>query len=80
MASPPTPPANTPLKMASAAPTRKVAAGGLGGAISVIVIAVVHSAFHVDIDPTVASAITIVVSFLLGYFVPPAATDTPVPA
>jgi putative flippase GtrA len=75
----PTPPP-PPVKSASAAPVRKVAAGGIGGAISVIAIALLQHFANTQIDPTLASAITIVVSFLVAYIVPPAASDTPVPA
>jgi hypothetical protein len=68
------------LKTPTAAPTQKVAAGGIGGAVSVIVIAILQHYAKLDIDPTLASAITIVVSFLVSYIVPPAARDAPVAA
>ena len=77
---PAAPPPPGPLKTATSAPTRKVAAGGLGGAVSVIVIAIIRYTLHTDIDPILASAITTVVSFGVAYFVPPGASDTPVPA
>ena len=73
----PSPPA---LKTSSPAPTQKVAAGGLGGAVSVIVIGLLQHFAHWSIDPTYASAITIVVSFIVSYFVPPSARDIPVQA
>lgn len=57
--------------------TRKVAAGGLGGAVSVIVISVLGSV-HVNVDPALASAITTVVTFLISYFVPNADSGVPV--
>jgi hypothetical protein len=66
------------LKSPSAAPTQKVAAGGIGGAVSVIVIAVLQHYANLSIDPTLASAITTVVSFAVGYIVPPSARDVPV--
>lgn len=80
--SPPPPPPPTPsasLRMPSGAPTQKVAAGGIGGAVSVIVIAALQHFAKLTIDPTLASAITIVVSFLVSYIVPPSINDTPVP-
>lgn len=64
--------------MPTAAPARKVAAGGVGGAVSVIVIAALQHYAKLDIDPTLASAITTVVSFVIGYIIPPAAGDAPV--
>ena len=54
--------------------------GGLGGAVSVIAIAILQHYVKVTIDPTLASAITIVVSFVVSYIVPPSARDAPVPA
>jgi hypothetical protein len=71
-------PAVGPLKTASAIPTQKVTAGGLGGAISVIIIAVFQHFLKWNIDPTLASAITTVVSFGVAYIVPPSARDVPV--
>lgn len=69
-----------PVKSPSARPTQKVAASGIGGAVSVIVIAALQHFGRLSIDPTLASAITTVVSFLVGYIVPPSAADTPVAA
>lgn len=74
----PPPPAATTLKMPTAAPTRKVAAGGVGGAVSVIVIACLQYFAKLNIDPTLASAITIVVSFAISYIIPPSASDVPI--
>lgn len=75
---PPSAPAAVTFRMPTAAPARKVAAGGLGGAVSVIVIACLQHFAKLNIDPTLASAITIVISFILGYFIPPGAGDGPV--
>jgi hypothetical protein len=69
-----------PVKSPTVAPTQKVAAGGLGGAVSVIVIAILQHYAKLDIDPTLASAITTIVSFLVAYIVPPSSRDTPIPA
>jgi len=55
---------------------RKVAAGGLGGALSVIIIAILGG-FHVPVDPALSSAITTVVSVLVAYYVPDAVTKGP---
>jgi hypothetical protein len=68
------------LKSSTAAPTQKVAAGGIGGAVSVIVIALLQHYANLTIDPTLASAITTVVSFLVGYIVPPSAREAPAQA
>lgn len=72
--------AGSMLRMATAKPARKVAAGGLGGAVSVIVIACLQHFAKLNIDPTLASAITIVISFVLSYLIPPGAGDEPVAA
>lgn len=58
--------------------TRKVAAGGLGGAFSVVLIELVQQVFHVAIDATLSSAITTILTFTVSYFIPNADTDTPV--
>ena len=63
------------IQSPSAAPTRKVTAGGLAGALTVILIWVLSAGFKVNIPPEVASAITVVFSFIVSYFVPPAASD-----
>jgi putative flippase GtrA len=59
----------------SAAPVRKVAAGGIAGAITVIIVWIASAAFKINIPPEVASAITIIVAFVVSYLVPPAAND-----
>jgi len=52
-------------------PTRKVGASALAGALSVILVYVIDQASSGDPLPaTVASAITVVLSFVVGYFVP----------
>ena len=51
------------------APSRKVAYGGLGGALAVIVIALIEGISEVTIDAQVASAVTVVMTFLVSYFV-----------
>ena len=46
---------------------RKVASGGVGGGIAVIVIALLNRYFDVDIDGDLASAITLVISSVFAY-------------
>ena len=46
----------------------KVAAGGLAGALSVCVVYVVGQ--YVSVPPEVASAVTVIVSGVAGYFAP----------
>lgn len=47
----------------------KVKAGGLGGAVSVVLVWVLNTLVGLDIPPEVASAFTVIVSTGLGYFV-----------
>lgn len=53
----------------TAAPTRKVAAGGIGGALSIVLIYIIQVVFTVELPAEVASAVTLIVSFLASYFV-----------
>jgi hypothetical protein len=72
----------TEARSPSAFPVRKVAAGGVAGAITVIIVWILAAAFKVTIPPEIASAITVVLSFAAGYLIPPAANDvvmTPAP-
>jgi hypothetical protein len=55
-----------PRKDDSLVPKPKVAAGGIAGAVSVIVIWAAGVA-GLDVPPEVASAVTVVVSFAAGY-------------
>lgn len=62
-------------------PTRKVVAGGLAGAASVIVVFVLNSyvlgPLHLKlITGEVASAITTVLSFVVSYFVSPGSNES----
>ncbi len=59
----------------SAFPVRKVAAGGAAGAITAIIVWILSAAFKINIPPEIASAITVVLSFLAGYLIPPAPGD-----
>ena len=56
----------------TAAPTRKVAASGIAGALSVVLIWAARQFAHTEVPPEVASAITIILAFLVGYITPPA--------
>lgn len=60
----------------SAAPTRKVTAAGLSGALVTILVWAADSFLHVEIPAVVAAALVLVFSFGVAYFVPASATDT----
>lgn len=53
----------------SSAPTNKVAASGIGGSISVVLLWAVKQFFNVEIPQEVAAAVATVVSFASGYLV-----------
>lgn len=53
----------------SSAPTNKVAAAGIGGSVSAVLIWAVTQLFTVDIPPEIAAAITAIISFASGYLV-----------
>lgn len=57
-------------------PVRKVAAGGVAGAIVTIAVFVLKNFAKIDIPSEVASALTTVVTFLISYIVPPGADET----
>jgi len=57
-----------PISQPSMAPTTKVAAGGIAGAITVLVVWILGM-FHVAVPPEVASALTVIISFATSYFV-----------
>lgn len=48
-------------------PTPKVAAAGIAGAVSVLLIFVIQSVFKIEITAEVASSITVIMSFVAGY-------------
>jgi putative flippase GtrA len=61
------------------APTTKVAAGGVAGALTVLAVWIL-GLLHVPVPPEVASAITVIISFVTSYFVKqriPVAADNP---
>jgi hypothetical protein len=65
------------LKSPSPLPTQKVYAGGIGGAITVIVIALLQHYTKLVVDPTAAAIFTLVIMFAAGYFTRPTTFDTP---
>jgi len=65
-------------QMASAKPARKVAAGGLAGALSVLIIWILDT-FVLPTDKQitgeVAAALTTVFTFIVSYLIPPSPDD-----
>jgi putative flippase GtrA len=51
-------------------PTRKVAAGGIAGAITTVIISICKDAIGYEMSPDLAAAVTTLVSFAVSYFVP----------
>lgn len=56
-------------------PTRKVAAGSLGSAVTVLLLWGLEEVFQLKVPEGLHWAVVLVVTFAVGYFVPPAATD-----
>lgn len=48
----------------------KVAAGGVAGAVTIILVWLLNTAAGVDVPPEVASALTTVLSFAAGWITP----------
>lgn len=67
--------ANVQARSPSALPVRKVTAAGVAGAATAIIVWILSAAFKVNIPPEIASAITVVLAFAAGYFLPPGAND-----
>ncbi len=57
-----------PISQPSMAPTTKVSAGGVAGALTVLVVWIL-GLLHVAVPPEVASALTVIISFTTSYFV-----------
>jgi hypothetical protein len=57
-----------PITQPSIAPTTKVAAGGAAGALTVLLVWIL-GLLHVPVPPEVASAITVMISFVTSYLV-----------
>jgi hypothetical protein len=62
----PMPPSKPP------AVSNKVAAGGLGAAVAIIIIYAIEGIFHYQIDAVLSASITTVITFVIGYVVPEA--------
>lgn len=63
-------------RTASAAPVRKVIVGGLAGALSTVLLWVLNTyVLPKPMPAEVGSAVTTVLSFVVSYLVPPAASD-----
>lgn len=78
MATAPTPLIISNTKQAGNAPTRKVLAGGLAGAVATISVFVLNTyALPPDkpLTADIAAALTTVLSFVISYMVAPASTD-----
>lgn len=68
-----------PINQPSMAPTTKVSAGGVAGALTVLVVWIL-GLLHVAVPPEVASALTVIISFVTSYFVKqrvPVAAENP---
>lgn len=53
----------------SSAPTNKVAAGGIGGSISVVLLYLIETVFDITIPAEVAASAATVISFATAYLV-----------
>jgi len=62
-------------RSSSALPTRKVAAGGAAGALSIIIVWAARQFGHTEIPAEVASAFTTLLAFLVSYITPSAAGE-----
>jgi H+/Cl- antiporter ClcA len=70
---PATNPKGSPVSGATSyVPTRKVGAGAFAGAVSVVVVWCLNSFVlgSTKITPEIASAITTILTFVVGYFIP----------
>lgn len=54
-------------------PTRKVSAGALAGAVSVVLVWAFNAFGGVTVTPEISSAFTTIVAFFTSYFVPESA-------
>ena len=57
------------MNQPTANPTQKVAAAGIGGSLTILIVYVIQQAFDVQIPAEVASALTALISFASGYLV-----------
>jgi hypothetical protein len=58
------------------APQNKVAAGGIGGAVSIVALWLGSTYLHFNPPPDVAGAISMLITFGVGYFTPHADNET----
>ena len=68
------------FKHTTAAPSRKVAVGGVAGAMVTVVVFVLNNYLKPPIPADISTALTVILSFAASYWVPPAETDQVVPA
>ena len=62
-------------RMMTNVPARKVAASSVGSALSVLGVWALHEFAGVEMPASVQSALVLCVTFLVGYYVPPARRD-----
>lgn len=62
-------------QMMTGVPARKVMAGSVGAALAMILIYALETMAGIVLPEAVAGAINVIVVFLFGYYVPPAARD-----
>ena len=62
------------MRQASAFPTRKVMAGGLAGALTIILVGILDR-FQIEVTTAEAQSLTVVITALVSYFTPPSDTD-----
>lgn len=58
-----------PYSQPTASPTQKVAAAGIAGAVSVLLIYLVQTIFNIVIPAEVSSSITAILAFASGYLI-----------
>lgn len=51
-------------------PTRKTGAGAIAGALTTVIISLSRDAFHYEMTPDLAAAITFLIMFAASYFTP----------
>ena len=59
----------TQYNQPTSSPTAKVAAGGIAGSITVVLLYLVRAIFNVDVPGEVAAAMTAIISFAASYLV-----------
>lgn len=63
------------MRMTTAIPARKVMGGSLGAAVSALAIWGFQVFFDIEIPIYIHGAITVIVTFAVGYLVPPSERD-----